>query len=441
MNARRKNTLISGITIAIAMTLAGGCNWYNDPDDEDGSLTTYTVTPKSGENGEIYPSALQQVDDGEVISFRITPDDGYVIGKVIGCGGVLERDSYTTSPIMADCTVEARFDASDDGDINTDNAKKILDAGLVSLIVAQTSSSRMFMDHLVDGPTNRSRPELRLNVGDDVLCDDPDLRFPDRNLNNGAAYLIEPNGLIRRQANDPWDIPLGTRIRLNRFGGSPFCDLGAGNPGTLSNLLDGGPAPGPNVGIAITSAGNDWLEIEKIAILIEGITYEGYLHTFNNLPMIVNLSRPQDVLILSGQAETSPLPWVDLVIEWVNTESERDTIQIKRIPPVYYAPPYTETAVGRLEFDMDSAILERSFLVRIPQRLEIEAKPPTETRGAYLLTDYEDRKIMTVVSKSDQSQVALFCEELLKIDATTGLYCSKLQYRVNDGEPETYVLP
>ncbi|MGA8279161.1 MAG: PQQ-dependent sugar dehydrogenase [Rhodanobacteraceae bacterium] len=76
---------------------------------------TFTVTPTAGPHGAIDPDTPQTVDDGATISFVVTPNTGYQIDGVSGCDGVLDRNTYTTGAIMADCTVTATFaPAADD---------------------------------------------------------------------------------------------------------------------------------------------------------------------------------------------------------------------------------------------------------------------------------------------------------------------------------------
>ncbi|MFI4969857.1 MAG: hypothetical protein ACHP7D_06605 [Lysobacterales bacterium] len=69
----------------------------------------HTVTPQAGPNGSIAPSTPQQVNDGATTSFTLTPDVGFAIDTVTGCGGSLVGNFYTTAPITADCTVDASF--------------------------------------------------------------------------------------------------------------------------------------------------------------------------------------------------------------------------------------------------------------------------------------------------------------------------------------------
>jgi hypothetical protein len=74
------------------------------------SAIIHTVTPGAGPNGSIAPDTPQIVGDGDTIAFTLTPDSGYQIGTIGGtCGGTLAGSTFTTSPIVADCTVIASF--------------------------------------------------------------------------------------------------------------------------------------------------------------------------------------------------------------------------------------------------------------------------------------------------------------------------------------------
>lgn len=68
----------------------------------------YTVTAISDVGGTISPNSATVVP-GETASFTVTPDPGYEILTIEGCGGSLAGSVYETGPIGADCTVTARF--------------------------------------------------------------------------------------------------------------------------------------------------------------------------------------------------------------------------------------------------------------------------------------------------------------------------------------------
>lgn len=69
---------------------------------------TYVLSAKAGEGGSITP-ASSNVVHGESAQLTISPDDGYRIDTVSGCGGNLAGETYTTGAITANCTVNATF--------------------------------------------------------------------------------------------------------------------------------------------------------------------------------------------------------------------------------------------------------------------------------------------------------------------------------------------
>ncbi|MCP5420098.1 MAG: hypothetical protein H6970_13885 [Gammaproteobacteria bacterium] len=72
------------------------------------TLKSYTVTGEASTGGSITPPS-QTVDHGAMATFLVTPDSGYQIDVVSGCGGTLSGATYTTGPITAACTVNASF--------------------------------------------------------------------------------------------------------------------------------------------------------------------------------------------------------------------------------------------------------------------------------------------------------------------------------------------
>ena len=72
----------------------------------------YAVTPSAGANGSISPST-EQIVIYSGMTFTITPDFGYHIKSVTGCGGTLTGNSYTTGTLTADCSVTADFEIND----------------------------------------------------------------------------------------------------------------------------------------------------------------------------------------------------------------------------------------------------------------------------------------------------------------------------------------
>lgn len=70
---------------------------------------TYLVTPSAGANGRISPNTPQAVGQNGTVSFTVTPNTGYHISSVTGCGGTLVGNTYTTGPITGNCAVSATF--------------------------------------------------------------------------------------------------------------------------------------------------------------------------------------------------------------------------------------------------------------------------------------------------------------------------------------------
>ncbi len=73
------------------------------------SPSTYSVTPSAGSGGLISPNTAQIVNYDWTASFTVSPNNGYDIASVTGCGGTLAGNVYYTGAITSDCTVTATF--------------------------------------------------------------------------------------------------------------------------------------------------------------------------------------------------------------------------------------------------------------------------------------------------------------------------------------------
>ena len=70
----------------------------------------YSVTPAPGANGSMSPGGAQAITYNFTRIFSVTPNVGYAIGTVSGCGVVpTGNNTYTTGAVVADCTVTASF--------------------------------------------------------------------------------------------------------------------------------------------------------------------------------------------------------------------------------------------------------------------------------------------------------------------------------------------
>lgn len=70
--------------------------------------TLYTVTATAGANGSISPGSVTALA-GEAKEFTVTPDSGYQIDAVTGCGGNLSGNQFLTAAITANCEINATF--------------------------------------------------------------------------------------------------------------------------------------------------------------------------------------------------------------------------------------------------------------------------------------------------------------------------------------------
>lgn len=69
----------------------------------------HTLTALAGAGGSISPASVTAAQ-GQPQDFTLTPDAGYRIAAVTGCGGTLAGATYTTAAITGACTVHARFE-------------------------------------------------------------------------------------------------------------------------------------------------------------------------------------------------------------------------------------------------------------------------------------------------------------------------------------------
>ena len=73
-----------------------------------GVSPTFNVTATAGVGGSINPTS-RTVPQGSTAQFIVTPNAGFAINTVTGCGGTRVGSIFTTSPVSADCSVSATF--------------------------------------------------------------------------------------------------------------------------------------------------------------------------------------------------------------------------------------------------------------------------------------------------------------------------------------------
>lgn len=134
-----------GCRSILAMTLCAaalvGCGGdggsSGDSGNQGGGTDTFTVTANAGAGGSVSP-ASSTVNSGETATLTVTPDTGFNIDAVTGCGGSLSGNTYTTSAISADCAVTASFSTiSSNPFVAFRLASSVLDTGISGLMVVQ----------------------------------------------------------------------------------------------------------------------------------------------------------------------------------------------------------------------------------------------------------------------------------------------------------------
>ena len=114
LSERSRNVSVDGmfLFLLLAILLAlGGCGGGGSSDQPPLGPTTWTVSATAGAGGSIDP-ARHTVHHGATATFTVTPEPGYSIAAVSGCGGSLVGSTYTTGIITGACTVSATFSVS-----------------------------------------------------------------------------------------------------------------------------------------------------------------------------------------------------------------------------------------------------------------------------------------------------------------------------------------
>jgi hypothetical protein len=104
--AKRLPIVMSCVPMALMSACGGGGGGGGSPNP--GGSVDYQVSATAGAGGTISP-ATATVNAGGTTTLTVTPNTGYVVGSVTGCGGTLSGNSYTTGAISASCTVTASF--------------------------------------------------------------------------------------------------------------------------------------------------------------------------------------------------------------------------------------------------------------------------------------------------------------------------------------------
>ena len=99
---------IGQVNEAFAAQAVANVMAYHEAIYDNAPAVYHTVTAVGGLGGTISPTSAS-VREGATTSFTLTPDSGYAIGSVSGCGGSLSGNIYTTGAIYSPCSISVSF--------------------------------------------------------------------------------------------------------------------------------------------------------------------------------------------------------------------------------------------------------------------------------------------------------------------------------------------
>jgi len=98
----------SDLRAAFGSDTAAATRHYINWGFKEGRGYLWTVSATAGAGGQVSASRTY-VKTGEKASISVTPQSGYKIVSVTGCGGSLSGTTYTTAPVSGTCSIKADF--------------------------------------------------------------------------------------------------------------------------------------------------------------------------------------------------------------------------------------------------------------------------------------------------------------------------------------------
>ena len=110
---------LNRILLVLSLIILTSCGGGGGGGGDASNISSYTITTNAEANGNISPTS-RSIDHNTVATFTITPDAGYSIGSVSGCGGLLAGNNYVTGLMTGDCTINASFISNGGGSYTVD---------------------------------------------------------------------------------------------------------------------------------------------------------------------------------------------------------------------------------------------------------------------------------------------------------------------------------
>jgi serine protease len=177
---------------AILLAVIAGCGGDGDGDVDVGEVLNYTVTALAGDGGSVAPLNAS-VASSATASFTLTPDNGFVVDSVVGCGGDLQGTTYTTGPITAPCSLAATFRRPFVSGSVAPAAGSALDRDVNDRTAPYASNDSLATAQLIPNP---------VTVGGYV--NEPETGPQGRSFATGDEYDIFRTGLLAGQTVTLW---------------------------------------------------------------------------------------------------------------------------------------------------------------------------------------------------------------------------------------------
>ncbi|SDK38094.1 hypothetical protein [Microbulbifer yueqingensis] len=98
--------LVAGLSL---VSCGGGSGGGGDGTSSGDATSEFTVSTSAGSGGAISPESTT-VSAGGRARFNVSPDLGYKVSTIRGCGGTFDGSIYTTGPIAKNCQVTVTFE-------------------------------------------------------------------------------------------------------------------------------------------------------------------------------------------------------------------------------------------------------------------------------------------------------------------------------------------
>lgn len=103
------NYQIALLTLIIPLLISCGGGTGGSALEIPLATPSFNISATSGVNGSISPSMVSVVQ-GQTATFTVMPETGYSVLSVSGCNGTLSENTYTTSTILAACSVAVQYE-------------------------------------------------------------------------------------------------------------------------------------------------------------------------------------------------------------------------------------------------------------------------------------------------------------------------------------------